>query len=220
MIPRIVRVVVADDHPLYRKGVVDALGDEPDIEVVGEAASADEAVSKSAALTPDVVLLDIAMPGGTGIGAVGEIIARIPNCRVVMLTVSEQEDDVLAALRAGAHGYLLKGVSAAELAAVVRRVAAGEAHVSAPLATLLLRDLSRGRRPELGDDLTDREREVLALVADGLTNREIGQQLYLSEKTVKHHMTNVLAKLHVRNRVEAALLASRLRTDRPPRAHL
>ncbi|MDP3985119.1 MAG: response regulator transcription factor, partial [Acidimicrobiia bacterium] len=119
-----------------------------------------------------------------------------------------------------AHGYLLKGVSAAELAAVVRRVAAGEAHVSPPLATLLLQDLSRGRRPELGDDLTDREWEVLALVADGLTNREIGEQLYLSEKTVKHHMTNLLAKLHVRNRVEAALLASRLRTDRPPTTHL
>ncbi len=212
-----VRVVVADDHPLYRKGVVEALDDEAGIEVVGEASSAAEAVTKSAALRPDVVLLDIAMPGGTGIEAVGEIIARHPTCRVVMLTVSEQEDDVLAALRAGAHGYLLKGVSAEELANAVRRVAAGEAHVSPLLASLLLQDLSRGRRPELGDDLTEREWEVLALVADGLTNREIGERLYLSEKTVKHHMTNLLAKLHVRNRVEAALLAARLRADRPSR---
>jgi DNA-binding NarL/FixJ family response regulator len=124
-----------------------------------------------------------------------------------MLTASEDEDDVVAAMKAGASGYVLKGVAGRELAAIVRSVAAGEVYVAPRLAWLLLREMSKPRRPAPLDDLTGREREVLELVASGLSNQEIGDRLCLAEKTIKHYMTNILSKLHVRSRVEAALLA-------------
>jgi DNA-binding NarL/FixJ family response regulator len=202
-----IRVVVADDHPMFRAGVVASLGAEPDIEVLAEGASADEAVRLATLHEPDVCLLDIAMPGG-GLRAASEITAALPQTRVIMLTVSEDEDDLLAAMKAGASGYVLKGAAGSELVGVLRKVDAGEVYVAPGLAWGLLRELSRPRSAPL-DELTAREREVLELVGAGLSNQEIGDRLSLAEKTIKHYMTSILGKLRVRSRVEAALLAYR-----------
>jgi DNA-binding NarL/FixJ family response regulator len=202
-----IRVLVADDHPMFRAGVVSSLASHPDFEVVGEGSSADEAFKLAEQLQPDVCLLDIAMPGG-GLVAAREITANLPQIRVVMLTVSEDEDDLLAAMKAGASGYVLKGAAAGELMNVLRTVNAGEVYVAPGLAWGLLREMSRPRSAPL-DELSGREREVLELVAAGLSNQEIGERLGLAEKTIKHYMTSILGKLRVRSRVEAALLAYR-----------
>lgn len=206
-----IRVMVADDHPLFRGGVINSLRDAHGITVVAEAESGDEALQLAREVLPDVLLLDIAMPGKSGITTVAELASACPATRVIMLTVSEREDDLLTALKLGASGYVLKGVSAHELVEIVRTVARGEVYVSPLLAGHLLRELSHPRLGE-GDqlaELTEREREMLRLVAEGLTNREIGDRMHLAEKTVKHYMTNILGKLHVRSRVEAALIAVR-----------
>jgi len=209
-------IAIVDDHPLFREGVAHILGQQAGIAVVAQGASAAEAIAIAERHLPDVMLLDVSMPGG-GLAAVQHIAAAWPVVRAVMLTVSEQEDDVTAALRAGARAYVLKGVSSRDLIAVVRAVAAGEVYVTPSLATSLLYDLSRGGgaggaaggasvvRPL--DELTDREREILERVAEGDSNKEIAVRLQISEKTVKHHMTNILQKLQARNRVEAALIA-------------
>jgi DNA-binding NarL/FixJ family response regulator len=202
-----IRVVVADDHPMFRAGVVASLTAQPDIEVVGEGASADEARRLVELHGPDVCLLDITMPGG-GLAAARDIAAASPQTRVVMLTVSEDEDDLLAAMKAGASGYVLKGSTAAELANVLRSVNAGEVYVAPALAWGLLREMSRPKSAPL-DELSARERAVFELVAAGLSNQEIGDRLSLAEKTIKHYMTSILSKLRVRSRVEAALLAYR-----------
>ncbi len=202
-----IRIVVADDHPMFRAGVVASLSAQPDVEVVAEGASADEAVRLAQEHNPDVCLLDITMPGG-GLNAAREITSGVPGTRVVMLTVSEDEDDLLAAMKAGASGYVLKGAAAAELVGVLRSVNAGEVYVAPGLAWGLLREMSRPRSAPL-DELSTREREVLELVAAGLSNQEIGDRLHLAEKTIKHYMTSILGKLRVRSRVEAALLAYR-----------
>jgi DNA-binding NarL/FixJ family response regulator len=156
------------------------------------------------------MLLDVSMPGG-GLDAVRQIAAAFPVVKVVMLTVSEDEDDVTAALRAGARAYVLKGVAARELVRILRAVAAGEVYVTPSLAASLLFELTSGKGGAQAanplDDLTERERQILEGVAAGDSNKEIGAKLHLTEKTVKHHMTNILQKLQVRNRVEAALLA-------------
>lgn len=207
-----IRILVADDHPLFREGVVHSLNTEPDMTVIGETTSSEAALSKTRDLLPDVVLLDVNMPGHSGLVAAAEIAHACPAVKIVMLTVSEHEEDLLAALKAGARGYVLKGVSARELADVVRAVASGEIYVSPSLAAGMLLELTRERRLDPLDRLTAREKEVLRLVAEGLTNREVGERLGLAEKTVKHYMTNVLSKLHVRSRVEAALLAARGRS--------
>lgn len=204
-----IRVFIADDHPLFREGVAHSLSAEPDMTVVGQAATGEEALRLARDLLPDVALLDIAMPGRGGLAAAGEIAAACPATKIVMLTVSEHEDDLLAAFKAGARGYVLKGVSARELANVIRAVASGEVYASPSLAAGMLVEMTRGRPPDPLNELTEREREVLRLLAEGLTNREIGDRLHLAEKTVKHYMTNVLGKLHVRSRVEAALIAAR-----------
>src|SRR5579871_1450352 len=201
-----IRVLVADDHPLFREGVVGTLRRAGEMEIVAEASDAAAAVRLARDLLPDLALLDVAMPGG-GLQAARDIKAACPATRVVMLTVSEDEDDVLAAMKAGASGYVLKGVSATELVAVLRAVCAGEAYVSPALAGRLLGELSRPRSLGPVDELTDREREVLELVAAGLSNQEVGRRLGLAEKTIKHYMTNILGKLQVGSRVEAALLA-------------
>ncbi len=202
-----IRVVVVDDHPMFRAGVVASLGGAPDLEVLGEAQDASGALRLAREHVPDVVLLDIAMPGG-GLDAARDIKAACPATRVVMLTVSEDEDDLLAAMKAGASGYVLKGAGAAELLGVIRSVHAGDVYVAPALAWGLLREMSRPRTTPL-DELTTREREVLELVSTGLSNQEIGDRLGLAGKTIKHYMTNILGKLQVRSRVEAALLAYR-----------
>ncbi len=202
-----IRLIVADDHPLFRAGVVGSLGAADDLEVVAQASDAAEAVAMALEHLPDVALLDIAMPGG-GIAAARDISAALPATRIVMLTVSEDEDDLLAAMKAGASGYVLKGAAATELIGVIRAVHAGQVYVAPALAWGLLREMSKPRASPF-DELTAREREVLELVASGLGNQEIGDRLGLAEKTIKHHMTNILGKLRVRSRVEAALLAAR-----------
>ena len=208
-----IQVVIVDDHPLFRDGLIQTLRAEPDIEVVGQAATAAEAVGLVSELVPDVVLLDITIPG-SGLKAASQIAASSPITKMIMLTASEAEEDVLLALKAGARGYILKGVSGSELVSIVRDVYAGEAYVTPTLAASLLSEMNArpGARPITRplDELTERERQILEKVAAGLSNKEIAQQLFLSEKTVKHYMTNILQKLHVRNRVEAALLAQNI----------
>ena len=204
-----IRVIVADDHPLFREGVVSALASRPEIEVVGQARNGDQALDLAYNLLPDVVLLDITMPGKDGLTAAVEIATACPAAKIVMLTVSEHDDDLMAAFRAGARGYVLKGVSAQELAKVVRAVAGGDVYVSPQLASRILFEMSNPRPPDPLGELTERERQILQLVAEGLTNREIGERLHLAEKTIKHYMTNVLQKLQVQSRVQAALLAQR-----------
>jgi DNA-binding NarL/FixJ family response regulator len=210
-----IRVVVADDHPMFRAGVVASLSAVPDIEVVAQAEDARSALAHARDLLPDIALLDINMAGG-GLDAARDITAACPATRVVMLTVSEDEDDLLAAMKAGASGYVLKGAGASELVSVLRSVSAGEVYVAPALAWGMLREMSRPRATDPFDELTAREREVLELVAQGLSNQEIGDRLSLAEKTIKHYMTNILGKLQVRSRVEAALLAYKQGMAGPP----
>jgi two-component system, NarL family, nitrate/nitrite response regulator NarL len=205
-----IRVLVVDDHPLFRQGVVQALGAEQDLKIVGEASSGEEALKLACALLPDVVLLDISMPGWGGLITAEKITTACPATVIVMLTVSEDKDKLLAAFKAGARAYVLKGVAARELANVLRTAVAGEVYVSPSLASEMLVSLTRGHAPDPLQELTDREREILSLIGTGLTNREIGERIFLSEKTIKHYVTNILQKLQVRSRVEAALLAAQV----------
>lgn len=202
-----IRILVVDDHPLFREGVAHSLATAADFEVIAEAGSGEEAVALAQRLQPDMVLLDVTMPGMGGIAAAARIAEALPAVRIMMLTVSENQESLLAALKAGAHGYVLKGVSAGELRTITRSVAGGEAYVTPALAAELLAEFSRPRAPDSLASLTAREAGVLELLAQGLTNREIGERLHLAEKTVKHHMTSILQKLHVRTRTEAALIA-------------
>jgi DNA-binding NarL/FixJ family response regulator len=208
-----IRIAVGDDHPLFREGVAAVLQLEPDLEIVGQCATAEETIRLSRELLPDVILLDLDMPGG-GLNAIRAIAADCPVTKIVILTVSDDEEHVVAAFKSGAHAYVLKGVAARELISILRAVWAGEGYVSPALAAQLLSEMkpaSARERPQTGafDDLTERERQILELIAVGSSNKEIGQQLHLTEKTVKHYVTNILQKLHVRNRVEAALLAQK-----------
>lgn len=206
---KIIRLVLADDHPIYREGVARTLADAGGIEVVGQAADGEAAVAVVTECQPDLVLLDISMPKGGGLPALARIRQLAHPPKVAMLTASEEDDALMQALRLGALGYVLKGAGAGELVEVVRGLAEGQAYVSPGLAARLLVGLrARGAAPANPmEDLTKREEDILRLVAQGLSNREAGQALDLQEKTVKHYMTAILQKLHVRNRVEAAMLA-------------
>lgn len=204
-----INIVVADDHPLFRQGVVQTLTAEDGFFVIGEAGTGEEAVQLAVEHNPDILLLDIGMPGAGGIATVEQVAASCPLTRVLMLTVSENPDDLMQALKAGARGYVLKGVSSHGLVSAIRAVKAGEVFVTSVLASTILYEMTHNEPGDPLDELTERERQVLQLLGEGLTNREIGERLYLAEKTVKHYMTSVLQKLHVRSRVEAALLAQR-----------
>ena len=204
------RILVADDHPLLLEGVAHSLQAEQGWDVVAQVGDGAQAVAQARELQPDVALIDLSMPGIGGIEAIRQIAAACPRTRIVVLTASSEGDALLASLKAGAHGYVLKGVSALELRWTVRRVAEGESYVPPALAGHLLVEFTRARDDPLCA-LTARESEVLEQLAQGRTNREIGQRLHLAEKTVKHHVTQVLTKLHVRSRTEAALLAQRRR---------
>ena len=203
-----IRVLVVDDHPLFRQGVVHSLGTDSGLTVVGETASGEEALKLARELLPDVVLLDISMPGWNGLVTAEKINSACPATTIVMLTVSEDKDQLFAAFKAGARAYVLKGVSARELTQVVRTAASGEVYVSPSLASEMLVSLTQSQAPDPLQELTEREREILGLIGTGMTNREIGERIFLSEKTIKHYVTNILQKLQVRSRVEAALLAS------------
>ena len=204
------RNVVVDDHPLFREGVSRTLSEHDGFDVVAEGASADEAIRLVQREAPDLVLLDISMPGG-GISAAQRIASQSPGIFIAMLTVSEAEDDVMAALKAGAHGYILKGVSGPALCDAVGEIAQGCSYVSPTLAARLLKvfntDVQETPPAKRLEDLSQREEQILKYVSQGLSNKEIALTLDLQEKTVKHYMTSILKKLHVRNRVEAAILA-------------
>ncbi|CDX21862.1 Two-component system response regulator [Mesorhizobium sp. ORS 3324] len=202
-----IRIAIVDDHPLFREGVARSLGEIGGFELVGEGASAEDAERLVRVSAPDILMLDISMPGG-GLNALASILSVAPEQKIVMLTVSETNADVAQALKVGARGYVLKGVGSKSLAEILRDVANGQSYVSPTLSARLLSDLLQptGRKPDPLSQLTGREAEILRLVAEGLSNKEVASRLSLQEKTVKHHMTRVLAKLNVRNRTEAALL--------------
>lgn len=208
-----IRIIVIDDHPLFREGVALTLQAQPDMEVIAQGESLADAIRLTNECAPDVALLDINIPGG-GIMAAAAVADVRPTAKVIMLTASTDEDDLAAAMRAGARGYILKGVAARELVDIVRSVWAGEGYVAPALAAGLLAGMAAEQKiTKPGDPLealTERERQVLELVAAGLSNREVGEQLYLSEKTIKHYMTIIMEKLGVRNRVEAALLVGKI----------
>jgi two-component system NarL family response regulator len=206
--------LIADDHALFRRGLELVLGGAPDIEVVGEAEDGIAAVEQAGDLSPDVVLLDVRMPGATGIEAARRIRGAMPNVKILMLTVSEEEDDLFASIRAGANAYLLKEVAIEEVPDAVRAVFRGNSLVSPSMASKLFAEfnvLSRRVEDQHGNAprLTDRELEVLRLVAKGMSNREIAAELVIAENTVKNHIRNILEKLQLRSRMEAAMYAVR-----------
>lgn len=203
-----IKVGIVDDHPLLRQGVAATLGRVEDFEVVEQGGCADEAREISARCQPDVLLMDVNMPGDT-FAAVRAISKAQPKVKVLMLTVSESEDDAYSALEGGAHGYVLKGVSGPELIQAIRTVAKGETFITPALATRLLSNFRKHQTEQRGVDLTHREEQIIREVANGLTNREVAAKLGLSEKTVKYYMTNVMQKLHARNRVEAVAAVRR-----------
>ena len=208
------RVVIVDDHVLFRDGLATILNAEADIEVVGQGGSAEEAIRLARELQPEIILLDLDMPGG-GLQAAQIIGDECPTIKMVVLTASELDDHLITALKTGTRAYILKGVAARELLRILRAVAAGESYVPPALAASLLMEMRSPAQqpPKAAEDplneLTAREREILEGLAGGLSNKEIGQRLFIAEKTVKHYITNILQKLQVRNRVEAALLAQK-----------
>jgi DNA-binding NarL/FixJ family response regulator len=199
-----IRVQLVDDHPVVRAGLAGMLQAEPDIEVVGEAGSGDEAVAVARSVLPDVVLMDLRMPGGDGVTATAGVLAAAPSARVVVLTTYETDADILRAVESGAAGYLLKDASRTELVAAIRAAARGETVLAPSVATRLV---DRMRRPNAADALSPRELQVLRLVADGLSNSDIGKKLFISEATVKTHLLRTFAKLGVSDRTAAVTTA-------------
>src|SRR5437764_4869325 len=208
-----IRVLVVDDHALFRRGLEMVLEQEPDIDVVGEAEDGAEALQKAVETTPDIVLMDVRMPKRGGIDACTAIKDAVPSTKIIMLTMSDEEADLYEAIKAGASGYLLKEISIEEVATAIRAVAGGQSLISPAMATKLLTELASLVKKD--DDrsqvplpkLTDRELDVLRLVSRGMNNREIGQQLFISENTVKNHVRNILDKLQLHSRMEAVVYA-------------
>ena len=207
---RSIRVLVADDHAIVRKGIRALLATEPDIEVVGEAENGREAVTEAERLQPDVILMDLVMPEVDGIEAIRRITGRQPEARILVLTSFAADDKVFPAIKAGALGYLLKDSGPEELVQAIHQVYRGESSLHPTIARKLLHELSRpSERPPTPEPLTEREVEVLRLVARGQSNQEIADQLVISEATVRTHMSNILGKLHLASRTQAALYALR-----------
>ena len=213
------RVLVADDHALFRKGVTELLRGTDGFTVVGEAQDGRDAVAKALALLPDVVLMDVYMPGMDGIEAARRIKAALPSTKIVVLTVSEEDQKLFEAVRAGAYGYLLKNVEPEELFRTLRGVVRGEAFVTPSMAAKILEEFTRQvRAPQKGTTsagLSPREREVLELLTRGSVNKEIAAALEISENTVKNHLKNIMEKLHLENRVQVVAYALREGLVRP-----
>ncbi|NLU76711.1 response regulator transcription factor [Streptomyces sp. HNM0575] len=213
--PEPIRVLVVDDHELFRRGLEIVLAQEEDIQVVGEAGDGAEAVEKAADLLPDIVLMDVRMPKRGGIEACTSIKEVAPSAKIIMLTISDEEADLYDAIKAGATGYLLKEISTDEVSAAIRAVADGQSQISPSMAAKLLTEfksmIQRTDESKLvpAPKLTDRELEVLKLVATGMNNRDIAKELFISENTVKNHVRNILEKLQLHSRMEAVVYAMR-----------
>ncbi|MCV2458516.1 response regulator transcription factor [Streptomyces sp. ICN988] len=207
-----IRVFLLDDHEVVRRGVRDLLDDEPDITVVGEAGTVEQALVRVPALRPHVAVLDVRLPDGDGVGVCRELRSRMPELACLMLTSFDDEEALLDSIMAGAAGYVLKQIQGSDLVSAVRTVAAGQSLLDPSAATKLMARLrgeqAKEEAPEALPGLTEREREILALIGEGLTNRQIGQRLYLAEKTVKNHISRLLAKLGVERRIQAAVIAT------------
>ena len=208
---RRIRLFLLDDHEIVRRGLRDLFEAEDDLEVVGDVGSAQEAIRITPALRPDVAVLDARLPDGSGIDVCRAIRSRNPEIRAIILTSYDDDEALFAAIMAGASGYVLKQVRSVDLVDTVRRVAAGQSLLD-PAVTARVLERLRSPEPEVDElaSLTEREREILALIAEGLTNRQIGQRLYLAEKTVKNYVSSLLAKLGLERRTQAAVLASKL----------
>jgi len=204
------RVLIADDHPLFRHGLSTLLNASPDVEVVGEATSGEEVVTMAAKLQPDVVLMDIHMPGGNGIEATRRILHTSPHIRILIITMFEDDASVFTAMRAGARGYMLKDAQKADMLAAIRAVGRGEAIFSPTIATRLIDFFAAPRPavpPQAFPELTEREREILDLIAKGHSNTEIATRLVLSPNTVRNYVSNVFSKLQVADRAQAIIRA-------------
>jgi DNA-binding NarL/FixJ family response regulator len=214
------RVLIADDDDLMRAGLVELLSDEPEIEIVGEAATGRQAVERARRLRPDVVLMDVRMPDLDGIEATGELTRAAPDTKVLMLTTFEQDDYVFGALRAGASGFLLKRTRPEELIAAVHTIAVGDSLLSPSVTRRVIDRMAQQPLPELGaqaklDELTPREREVLALIARGLSNREIAAEFVVEESTVRTHVKRIQMKLGLRDRVQIVIFAYETGVNQP-----
>ncbi|GAA3721086.1 two-component system NarL family response regulator [Spinactinospora alkalitolerans] len=211
-----IRLLVVDDHAFFRRGLVSVLEEEPDIDLAGEAGDGIDAVRLAEELTPDVVLMDVQMPGMSGIDACAKVKAAVPSAKIVMLTISDEEEHLFDAIKAGATGYLLKSVAIDELPDAVRAVRDGQSFINPSMATKLIGEFAALARKEHqrprempNPQLTGRETEVLKEIARGLSNRDIARVLHISENTVKNHVRNILEKLQLHTRMEAAMWAIR-----------
>ncbi len=208
-----IRVLICDDHALFRRGLVMVLESEEGIEVVAEAEDGADALAKAEETAPDVILMDVRMPKMSGIEATRAIADLVPSAKILMLTVSDEEEDLYEAVKAGATGYLLKEISIEEVANAIRAVVTGQSLISPSMASKLLSEFNNlakvAQQKVLAPRLTDRELQVLKLVAQGLSNREVAEQLFISENTVKNHVRNILEKLHLHSRMEAVVYAVR-----------
>ncbi|MFD0275627.1 response regulator [Kitasatospora sp. NPDC127111] len=215
-----VKVFLLDDHEVVRRGVHDLLDAEPGLRVIGEAGTVEQALARVPALRPDVAVLDMRLPDGDGVTVCRELRSRMPGLACLILTSFDDEEALLDAIMAGAAGYVLKQISGTDLVSAVRTVASGQSMLDPGATTRLMARLRGDAVAEQSSglpQLTEREREVLALVGEGLTNRQIGQRLYLAEKTVKNHISRLLAKLGVERRVQAALIATQTAVAAPAR---
>jgi DNA-binding NarL/FixJ family response regulator len=208
-----IRVLICDDHALFRRGLVMVLESEAGIEVVAEAEDGEEAVRQAGDAAPDVILMDVRMPKVSGIEATRSIADVVPTAKILMLTVSDEEEDLYEAVKAGATGYLLKEISIEEVANAIRAVMTGQSLISPSMASKLLSEFNNlakaAQQKVLAPKLTDRELQVLKLVAQGMSNREVAEHLFISENTVKNHVRNILEKLHLHSRMEAVVYAVR-----------
>ena len=200
-------ILIVDDHPLVRQGIISFLEVQDELEVKGEAADGEEAVRAAEELKPDVILMDLLMPGMDGIEAIRQIKSSRPETRIIVLTSFAQNDKVFPAIKAGADGYLLKDTSPADLVKAIKSVCNGEAALHPDIARKLMLQLSSRSKMDTVETLTPRELEVLELIAQGLSNEEIANRLFISDKTVKTHVSNILHKLHLNHRIQAALYA-------------
>jgi DNA-binding NarL/FixJ family response regulator len=211
-----IRILVADDHPMLREGLVGVLSTQPDFEVVGEASDGAETVRLAETLHPDVILLDLEMPGTDGVAALEDLRDAGSEARAVVFTAYDTDERILGALRAGARGYLLKGASRAEIFSAIRTVHAGGSLLQPDVTARLLEHIGRNDGGARAEQLTPRELEVLGLISQGLQNSEIATQLFVTERTVKFHVSSILAKLGADNRTEAVAIAARRGLIRMP----